>query len=206
VCDNRMLANRRRTYHRVNCVVTVTAIDATTGDLFVPGGLTLQVLAELSASKRYQTMFSANTNRCAYPVCTVEMFSSGCILILGIQSKAAAILVGMLYCRMLSNITGRVVVLSPFKSHNEVTCGVLPSKLDIEALTNAMPLVASYTPEVYPALYLRFLDMPVFTVYGKSGQVVITGKDSKRGAVDAWNSIQWRLESYYTGDPLDGEM
>jgi transcription initiation factor TFIID TATA-box-binding protein len=157
-------------------------------------------MANLLTSKRFQGLFSANTNAVEYPRCTVELFSSGCLLILGTKGKPAAILAGILYTRTLSAIMGCVITWTPFVAHNEVTCCHLQRRLDVARLVKAYPLVTSYQPEVYPALYIRIEGEPVFTIYCRSGQVIITGARSKNDAVEAMKRLEVVLEPFMYDD------
>jgi TATA-box binding protein (TBP) (component of TFIID and TFIIIB) len=126
----------------------------------------------------------------------VELFSSGCLLILGTKGKPASMLAGVLYTRALAAAMQCVVTWTPFVAHNEVTCCHLKRHLDVTALVMRYPLIASYQPEVYPALYIRVEGEPVFTIYCRSGQVIITGARSKRDAIAAMERLQIRLDPF----------
>jgi TATA-box binding protein (TBP) (component of TFIID and TFIIIB) len=190
------LAYKAEEYKRVNCVVTTTLMRGNGplfGDMDAPG---MSAMANLLISKRFQGLFSANTNAVEYPRCTVELFSSGCLLILGTKGKPAAILAGILYTRTLSEMMGCVITWTPFVAHNEVTCCHLERKLDVGALVYTHPLITSYQPEVYPALYVRIEGEPVFTIYCRSGQVIITGARSKEDAITAMERLKLLLEPF----------
>jgi transcription initiation factor TFIID TATA-box-binding protein len=183
-------------YKRVNCVVTTMLMkggEALFNDTDSPD---MSTIANLMQSKRFQGLFSANTNAVEYPGCTVELFSSGCLLILGTKGKPAAILAGILYCRALAALMQTVITWTAFVAHNEVTCCHLDRKLDVSALVFTYPLITSYQPEVYPALYIRIEGEPVFTIYCRSGQVIITGARSKEDAIHAMERLKILLEPF----------
>jgi TATA-box binding protein (TBP) (component of TFIID and TFIIIB) len=182
-------------FSRVNCVVTTVLMRG--GKLFdgvkEPG---MSTIAAMCTSKRFPGLFSANTNMLMWPACTAELFTSGCLLILGTKGKPAAILAGILYARGTADCMGEAVTWTAYVAHNEVTCCHLTRKLDVAALVAKYPLVTSYQPEVYPALYVRIKGEPVFTIYCRSGQVIITGARSKIHAIEAMGRLNVILQPF----------
>jgi TATA-box binding protein (TBP) (component of TFIID and TFIIIB) len=183
-------------FYRVNCVITTRMVNAE-GEMFdAPDGPCMNAFANKMASKRFEELFSANTNAMECPPCTVELFRSGCVLILGTKGKPASLLAGILYTRATAKMMNRTLTWTPFVAHNEVTCYHLERKLDVVALVKKYPLISTYQPEVYPALYIRVEGEPVFTIYCGSGQVIITGARTKSDAVAAMGRLQLMLDPF----------
>jgi transcription initiation factor TFIID TATA-box-binding protein len=160
--------------------------------------INLEQLSVLLKNSSYdKKRFAAITIRTCNPFCTALLFTSGKLVVTGVQSFYECVLAALSIMRIINN----VYPLLSFRVHDCVVQNMVAhstfdlcqnQKFDIQAMYEHMPVDCTYQRNMFPGLIYRSHTCPVVVLCFFSGKVVLTGGKTTEDIHKGWQII-WNI-------------
>jgi transcription initiation factor TFIID TATA-box-binding protein len=160
--------------------------------------INLERLSLLLKNSTYdKKRFAAITIRTCNPFCTALLFTSGKLVVTGVQSFYECVLASLYIMKTIN----MVYPLQAFQVYDCIvqnmvahsTFNLLPNqKFDIQAMYENMPVDCTYQRNMFPGLIYRSSTCPVVILCFFSGKVVLTGGKTIQDLHTGWR-IMWKI-------------
>jgi transcription initiation factor TFIID TATA-box-binding protein len=160
--------------------------------------INLEKLSLLLKNSTYdKKRFAAITIRTCNPFCTALLFTSGKLVVTGVQSFYECIMASLCIIRMIN----RVYPLQDFRvydcvvqnmvAHSTFELGI-NQRFDIQSMYEHLPVDCTYQRNMFPGLIYRSSSCPVVVLCFFSGKVVLTGGKTTADIHKGWEII-WNI-------------
>jgi transcription initiation factor TFIID TATA-box-binding protein len=157
--------------------------------------INLEKLALLLKNSTYdKKRFAAITIRTCNPFCTALLFTSGKLVVTGVQSFYECVLASLSIMKIINMVYPMQCfqvndcVVQNMVAHS--TFNLLPNqRFDIQAMYEHLPVDCTYQRNMFPGLIYRSSTCPVVVLCFFSGKVVLTGGKSIADIHNGWKII-----------------
>jgi transcription initiation factor TFIID TATA-box-binding protein len=157
--------------------------------------INLEVLSILLKNSTYdKKRFAAITIRTCNPFCTALLFTSGKLVVTGVQSFYECVFASLCIMRMLNRVCPtpqffiRNCIIQNMVAHSSLNLRG-GQQFDIQGMYERMPVDCTYQRSMFPGLIYRSPSCPVVVLCFFSGKVVLTGGKTVADIESGWRII-----------------